>query len=267
MNILNKGKKNDKHRTIYFRFFLIGLSGCSGTEIQESMDEKSHDSEKRKNEKKKGVREKDIIWDPFEPWNRGVFVFNQAIEHVIWEPLLSVYRTVVPSFGQKAVHNLLEHIKVPNSVISWGLQGEGQNALNQFGRFMCNTIFGLGGILDIASDVGIAEEPQDFSRLLKAYNVPTGWFMMVPFLGPTVSRDFCGKLLNTALYTGVYPLAFGWGVLGAENINQRLIFKDSIDHVMEFSADPYAVIRRAYYEGRGEFPESFEQGEDDDEDE
>ncbi|ETZ07035.1 hypothetical protein P618_200806 [Holospora obtusa F1] len=249
---------------VIFGFFLIFLTGCSRNEPHESVRMKQI-----KDPQKKIVKEKDVIWDPLEFWNRGVFVFNQGIEHIIWSPLLAVYRTLVPSIGQKALHNVLEHTKIPVSILSWGLQGEGDQAFVQLGRFMCNTIFGLGGLVDISSDIHLEENHQDINRLLKFYNVPAGCFMMIPFLGPTVSRDLCGKLFNAAIFSLASPSFLGIGVFGAENLNQRLIFKDSVDHVMEFSSDPYAVIRRAYYESRGEFPDNFEQDiqEDDEDDE
>ena len=241
-------------------FYVLFLVGCAGNEPEKYIITQEKQSPSSEHKKKKIVKEKDIIWDPLEPWNRGVFVFNQAIEHLMWEPLLAVYKTVIPSCGQKGVHNLLEHLKTPMSLISLTFQGEGEKTLIQFARCICNTLFGLGGIIDIAKDLNIETEPEDLSSLLKTYNVPTGCFMILPFLGPTVSRDAFGKLCSSAAYTWISPFAIAsYGLFGAENLNQRLIFKDSIDHVMEFSADPYVVIRRAYYESRGEFPNSFEE--------
>ncbi|PPE03732.1 MlaA family lipoprotein [Holospora curviuscula] len=240
--------------------FIIFLGGCSENQSEVLMTTQQRKPTVPPKEKKKKIKEKDVIWDPLEPWNRGVFIFNQAIEHVIWEPILTVYKTLIPSYGQTAVHNVLQHVKMPINIISLGLQGEGERALSQFARFICNTLFGLGGIIDIANDIHLEAESEDISSLLKAYNVPTGCFMILPFLGPTVSRDAFGKLCMSGVYAWISPLALvSYGLFGIENLNQRIIFKDSIDHVMEFSADPYAVIRRAYYEARGEFPDSFEE--------
>lgn len=221
-------------------------------------------------EKTQVVREKDVIWDPLEPWNRAVFIFNQGVEHVFWEPVLTVYRHLVPPFAQNTVHNLLEHVKGPLSIISSGLQGDGEKTLTHFARFMCNTIFGLGGLVDIARDVNIEADNEDLGKTMKAYNVPPGCFVMIPFLGPTVSRDAVGKVFSLGLYGWLSPGALvSMSAFGAENLNQRLIFKDSIDHVIEYSPDPYTIIRRAYYESRGELPDtSFQEDiEDDDSDE
>lgn len=215
------------------------------------------------------VKEKDVIWDPLEPWNRSVFIFNQGIEHVFWEPILTVYRYLVPPFAQNAVHNVLENVKGPISIISSALQGDGEKTMTHFARFMCNTIFGLGGLVDIASDVNIQADNEDLGKTMKAYNVPPGCFVMVPFLGPTVSRDAVGRICGLGLYGWLSPGALvSMSAFGAENLNQRLIFKDSIDHVLEYSADPYAMVRRAYYESRGDLPDTSSQDEvDDDQDE
>lgn len=218
-------------------------------------------------EKAKVLREKDIIWDPLEPWNRSVFIFNQGVEHVFWEPILTVYRYLIPPFAQSTVHNVLEHVKGPVSIISSALQGDGDKTMTHFARFMCNTIFGLGGLVDIASDVHIEAENEDLGKAMKAYDVPPGCFVMIPFLGPTVSRDAVGRVCSLGLYGWLSPGALvSFGAFGAENLNQRLIFKDSVDHVLEYSSDPYAMIRRAYYESRGEFPDTSTQEDVEDED-
>lgn len=216
------------------------------------------------------VRDKDVIWDPLEPWNRAVFTFNQGVEHVFWEPVLTVYRYLIPPFAQNAVHNVLEHVKGPLSIVSSALQGDGDKTMTHFARFMCNTIFGLGGLVDIASDVNIEADNEDLGKTMKTYDVPPGCFVMVPFLGPTVSRDAIGRVFGLGLYGWLSPGALvSMSTFGAENLNQRLIFKDSIDHVLEYSADPYATIRRAYYESRGELPDTSAQEdiENDDQDE
>ena len=220
-----------------------------------------------KNAKPKVVREKDVIWDPLEPWNRAVFTFNQGVEHVFWDPILTVYRYLVPPLVQNGVHNVLEHVKEPLSIVSSVFQGDGDKIMTHFARFMCNTLFGLGGLIDIASDVNIVADQEDLGKAMKAYNIPPGCFVIIPFLGPTVSRDAVGKLFGFGLYGWLSPGAMASaGAFGAENLNQRLIFKDSIDHVLEYSPDPYEMIRRAYYESRGELPDRSYEDDIDDED-
>jgi phospholipid-binding lipoprotein MlaA len=272
-----------KYSTKYLGYIaIICLSGCANQEEQHHLhvqprgalavaQKKSAtvktSSAEHVQEKAKVVREKDIIWDPLEPWNRSVFIFNQGVEHVFWEPILTVYRYLIPPFAQNTVHNVLEHVKGPVSIISSALQGDREKTMTHFARFMCNTIFGLGGLVDIASDVHIEADNEDLGKTMKAYDVPPGCFVMIPFLGPTVSRDAVGRVCGLALYGCLAPgTLVSFGTFGAENLNQRLIFKDSIDHVLEYSSDPYAMIRRAYYESRGELPDTSTQEDVEDED-
>ncbi|RYF46466.1 MAG: VacJ family lipoprotein, partial [Comamonadaceae bacterium] len=58
-----------------------------------------------------------------------------------------------------------------------------------FMRFNVNTFMGIGGVLDIASELGIDRYKQDFGLTLGHWGVATGPYLVLPILGPSTVRD------------------------------------------------------------------------------
>ena len=92
--------------------------------------------------------------DPLEPMNRAIFQFNEVTDKVLLRPAAIGYNTVVPSGVRIGIRNFLNNLQSPITIINALLQGEGVRARDTFGRFLTNTIIGLGGLIDVASDAG-----------------------------------------------------------------------------------------------------------------
>lgn len=127
--------------------------------------------------------------DPLEPLNRGVFRFNEAVDEAVLKPVATTYRDVVPSLAREGVRNFLSNLgevwSFTNNVLQFKVQAAGETAI----RFGVNTLMGLGGLLDIASEMGIERHPEDFGQTLGFYGVPAGPFIELPFFGPSSLRD------------------------------------------------------------------------------
>jgi phospholipid-binding lipoprotein MlaA len=52
-----------------------------------------------------------------------------------------------------------------------------------------NTMFGLFGILDVASELNIDKHTEDFGQTLGHWGVPSGPYLVLPFFGPSTLRD------------------------------------------------------------------------------
>jgi phospholipid-binding lipoprotein MlaA len=127
--------------------------------------------------------------DPLEPFNRGVFRFNEAVDEAVLKPVATTYRDVVPSLAREGVRNFFSNLgevwSFTNNVLQFKVQAAGETAI----RFGVNTLMGLGGLLDIASEMGIERHPEDFGQTLGFYGVPSGPFIELPLLGPSTLRD------------------------------------------------------------------------------
>lgn len=127
--------------------------------------------------------------DPFEPFNRSVFRFNDGVDEAVFRPVATAYRNTLPSPVRAGVSNFFGNLgdvwNFANSVMQLRLQASAEN----FMRFNVNTVFGLGGLLDIATEAGIERHNEDFGQTLGRWGVPTGPYLVLPLLGPSTIRD------------------------------------------------------------------------------
>lgn len=128
--------------------------------------------------------------DPFESFNRGVFGFNDAIDRLVLRPAASVYRDAIPEFVRGMVSNFLGNLEDVWSFANSLLQRKGAVAATTFMRININTVMGLGGLLDVASEMRLPRQDEDFGQTLGYWGFPSGPYLVVPFLGPTTVRDF-----------------------------------------------------------------------------
>jgi phospholipid-binding lipoprotein MlaA len=127
--------------------------------------------------------------DPLEPLNRKVMQFNEGVDSVVLKPLATVYRQGVPPLVRTGVSNFFGNLSDAWSLVNSALQFKFQNAAENWMRLSVNTFFGLGGILDIASDMNIERHREDFGQTLGRWGVPAGPFLMLPLFGPSSLRD------------------------------------------------------------------------------
>ena len=127
--------------------------------------------------------------DPLEPFNRGVFGFNDAVDKAIFKPVATIYRDVTPTLVRAGVRNFLGNLDDAWSFVNSALQAKVRNAADNFMRFGVNTVMGLGGILDVASEMGIERHREDFGQTLGRWGISTGPYLVLPLLGPSTLRD------------------------------------------------------------------------------
>ena len=135
--------------------------------------------------------------DPFEPLNRQVSRFNDTVDDAVLRPVATIYQRVLPSPIRTGVNNFFANLSdvwsFANSVAQLKLQDSAQT----FMRVNVNTVFGLGGIFDVATEAGIDRHTEDFGQTLGRWGVPSGPYLVLPLLGPSTARD------ATALFVDV----------------------------------------------------------------
>jgi phospholipid-binding lipoprotein MlaA len=196
--------------------------------------------------------------DPLEGFNRGVWAINRGADKVVIKPVTQVYRAVTPKPARDGVRNFFANVGEPFSFINNILQGKGDRAIRNLGRFLVNSTIGIGGLFDHASRIDIKPAPEDFSQTLAAWGANGGPYLMLPLLGPSTLRDGVG--------TGVAQLADPYrvcvrecdlpdgvplGLMAAEVISTREgLIETGADNFLESSLDPYAAARSAYLQRR-----------------
>ena len=127
--------------------------------------------------------------DPLEPLNRKVMQFNDGVDAIVLKPAATAYKRGVPPLVRTGVSNFFGNLGDVWSFVNSALQFKLQNAAENFMRVNVNTFLGLGGILDIASELNIERHTEDFGQTLGHWGVPAGPYIVLPLLGPSTLRD------------------------------------------------------------------------------
>jgi phospholipid-binding lipoprotein MlaA len=194
------------------------------------------------------------IYDPLEGYNRAMFEINWVFDTLLFAPLAEVYG-VVPSPARKGVRNVLTNLKSPVTFINDLLQLEGQKAGQTLARTLINTTLGIGGIFDVATEMGLDYHSEDFGQTLAVIGIPSGPYMIWPFFGPLTPRDVAGKGGDFFMNPVVWALGNAdqdgllWGAVGADLIDKRTEARGFTAELKK-AIDPYAVVRSLYWQTR-----------------
>jgi phospholipid-binding lipoprotein MlaA len=131
--------------------------------------------------------------DPWEGFNRKVFAFNDAVDKAVLRPVAETYRDVVPQLVRTGVSNVFGNVGDAWSAVNQFLQGKPKNGLDMTMRVLTNTLFGLGGLLDPATEMGLKRQEEDFGQTLGRWGLPPGPYLVLPLLGPSSVRDSFGR--------------------------------------------------------------------------
>jgi phospholipid-binding lipoprotein MlaA len=127
--------------------------------------------------------------DPLEGLNRGVLVFNDAVDENLLQPAARLYRNVTPSGLRDSVRNFFGNLDDLYIGANNLLQGKVEQGLGDLMRVAINTTFGFFGIIDWASDMGLDKHDEDFGQTLARWGVGDGAYLVLPLLGPSTLRD------------------------------------------------------------------------------
>lgn len=195
-------------------------------------------------------------YDPIEGFNRGVFAFNQVLDHYLIRPAAWAYREVVPVFARDRVHDFLNNIRTPVILTNDLLQGEWDRADFTIRRFFINTTIGVVGFVDVAGSIGIPFHSEDFGQTLGVYGVGEGPYLVLPVLGPSNVRDATGLVVDTAIDPLTYLVwsdgnsYIGYSRGGATGLDQRSRNIDATDDIERNAVDIYAAYRSLYHQYR-----------------
>ncbi len=190
--------------------------------------------------------------DPYEGYNRYAFAFNQDVDHLIYRPAATVYKTIVPPPLKQGIGNAFNNVEtltfIPNDI----LQGKFKWALVDFWRIIINTTVGIGGLFDVASRMGLPKHYEDFGLTLAYWSGGKKEpYLIVPFIGPYTTRSAFGGLFDyvTTPWPYIRPNAVTYWAYGLKYLNVRASLL-SADKLFDNAFDPYAFLRSAYLQRR-----------------
>jgi phospholipid-binding lipoprotein MlaA len=190
-------------------------------------------------------------FDPWEPFNRRMHSFNNAIDRIIARPLAKAYVKVVPRPVRLGVSNFFSNLYQPLSAINSLLQGKPKQAGQAMGRFALNITLGLGGIFDPASDAKLPRISEDFGQTLGVWGWKKSRFIELPLFGPRTVRDLFGMAGDApfGLLRGVEEDKVRIFLQGLQLVDVRTQLL-SVDAMREGAADDYSLVRDAWLQRR-----------------
>ena len=190
--------------------------------------------------------------DPWENWNRKVFAFNEGLDAAVLKPVAQVYRDVVPSLVRAGVDNVFGNLGDVLSAANHLLQGKVQTGLEMGMRVLTNTLFGLGGVLDPATEMKLERRSEDFGQTLGTWGLASGPYLVLPLIGPSTVRDTAGFLADRRLSYGrlIDSNATAYALSGLELLSIRTNLLGASALIDQVALDKYAFLRDGYISRR-----------------
>jgi phospholipid-binding lipoprotein MlaA len=206
------------------------------------------------------------VADPWESFNRAMFAVNEELDSGLIFPLTSAYVGLVPEIVRLGVTNVFNNAQDIWSAFNNLLQGKFERATIMTLRFAWNSVFGVAGILDMATEFGMERTPEDFGQTLGVWGMPPGNYLVLPFFGPSTVRDAIGLPLDIAA-SPAYAVNQG----SFRPVTTALQILDARSHLLDatrildaMALDKYSFVRDAFLSRRlrmvydGNPPEEYE---------
>lgn len=190
--------------------------------------------------------------DPLEPLNRSLYQFNVDVDRALLKPVATTYVEVTPAPLRTGVNNFFDNLRDGWSAVNGVLQLRPREATENGMRFVFNSTFGLAGVLDVASEMGLERTTLDFGMTLGRWGVPDGPYLMLPLLGPSTLRDTAALPVdgqgNAVGQIGHIPTRNELTALRV--VDQRAGLLRAGDMLQEAALDPYSFLRDSYLQRR-----------------
>ena len=191
---------------------------------------------------------------PYEAFNRNVYAFNDALDRAVAKPVTEAYVAWTPGFVQTGVSNAMDNLGEPTNTVNNLLQGKTDKGISTFFRFLVNSTFGIAGLFDVASEIGLEKAPEDFGQTLGVWGVGEGSYLVLPVLGPSSTRDWtrypagwATSPTTWALWDENWYWSAGLWVVDGLDTRARLL---ELEKFRESTVDEYAAVRDAYLAAR-----------------
>ncbi len=190
--------------------------------------------------------------DPWEGWNRKVFSFNEGLDAAVLKPAATAYSKFVPQFVRQGVGNFFGNAADAWSFVNNMLQGRVEAGGKDLIRFGTNTVFGLGGVIDVASEMGLYHQYEDFGQTLGRWGVGAGAYIVWPLLGPSTVRESFALPFDRAVSPALVINIGAWqfGLAGLQIVNTRADFLGASRVLDDIALDKYTFVRDAYLQRR-----------------
>ncbi|WP_367188892.1 VacJ family lipoprotein [Burkholderia sp. Ed8] len=189
--------------------------------------------------------------DPLEPMNRAMYKFNDTVDTNIAQPIAKGYQKVTPTPVRTAISNFFSNLGDLGNMANNLLQLRITDATQDLMRVAMNSLFGVAGLIDIATPAGLPKHHQDFGLTMARWGMPSGPYLVLPVFGPSTVRDGVGRAVDVRfnLLNYIEPAARNPMYI-AQFISARSDLLGATDLLKQAALDPYSFVRDAYLQQR-----------------
>ena len=190
--------------------------------------------------------------DPWQGVNRGIYKFNDTVDRAALKPVAKTYQKITPGWMRTAISNFYSNLSAPWTIVNDLLQGKPQLMAQDSCRFVLNTVAGLAGFIDVAGKLELSSHSEDFGQTLAVWGVPSGPYLVIPFIGPSTLRDGVGRVPDY-LSQPSQNIDMSWQAntsITALDVIQTRQSLLSVEDTLNKAYDPYGIMRDAWLQRR-----------------
>ena len=241
---------------ILLEFFLCPVLSFAGSEKSGSENDDEYAELMEELEDEEDAAPSIQIADPLYYWNKAVFHVNDKLYFWVMKPVATGYKAITPTLVRSGIKNFFNNLGAPVRVINCLLQGKAEAAGTELGRFMVNTTFGVLGFGDLSAYEPALKPPpdEDLGQTLGAYGIGNGFYIVLPFLGPSTLRDSIGTVADSFLSPVSYvePLGASAGITAFDTVNNLSFKLGDYETLKNAALEPYESLRNAYIQYRSQ---------------
>jgi len=191
--------------------------------------------------------------DPYEPTNRKMYAFNKAVDDSFLKPVAKGYKYVLPNQARTGISNFFRNLGMIVTTFNDALQFKFDQVPVDIMRFSSNLVFGMGGLVDVATDMRIPYNDEDFGQTLGYWGMGSGPYLVLPFFGPSDVRDGIALPVDiyvSPVYAAIDNKGVRWGLLALYVVNKRANFLGAESFLQQAALDEYSFVRNTYLQRR-----------------
>ncbi len=189
--------------------------------------------------------------DPWEGYNRAMHSFNDGFDKALLKPAAKMYQAVTPEPVDRGISNFFSNLGEIRNFFACMLQGKPEEGGNSLARLLINSTVGVGGFLDVATDMGIRKSEEDFGQTFGSWGAEPGPYFVLPFVGPSTVRDAFGKPFDYATSPTTWlngeAAMIGYSIDAVDTRADLMATEEAVEDITE---DQYALMRDAYLDRR-----------------
>ena len=187
--------------------------------------------------------------DPLKNINKKTHNLNNTLDLQLASPVARLYKDVTPDYVEIGITNFTRNLEDLSIALNNVLQGKVNDGFSDLIRFTINSTIGMGGFVDVASNLGFDKHDEDFGQTLAVWGVSDGPYLVLPGLGPSTMRDSLA-MIPDAFLTPLWLIdhdrtAYSLTAIDLVDTRARYLGLESV-----VIGDEYLFFRDAYLQSR-----------------